>query len=111
MTAPGLESSWTVWLTLAAIALVTLLPRASFIVLGSRVPLPSLVQRALRYAPAAALAAVVAPDLLIAHGAVSFLNPKLGAGLVVLAVAWRWHNPFLPFLAGMGTLWALQYLT
>ncbi len=111
MFSAGLPDSWTIWLTFLAIALATTLPRASFIVLGSRVPLPSLVQRALRYAPAAALAAVVAPDLLVANDSVLFLNPKLGAGLVVLAVAYRWRNPFLPFLAGMLSLWTLQYVT
>ncbi|MBL8199458.1 MAG: AzlD domain-containing protein [Chromatiales bacterium] len=110
MTGPGFDDSWTIWLSLFAIALVTTLPRASFIVLGSRVPLPPRIQRALRYAPAAALAAVVAPDLLVANDVVSLLNPRLGAGLVVLAVASRWRNPFLPFIAGMGSLWALQYL-
>jgi len=39
------------------IGLATLLPRASFIVLGNRFSLPPTLQRALRYAPAAALAA------------------------------------------------------
>jgi hypothetical protein len=47
------------------IGLATTLPRASFIVLGNRVVLPSVVQRALRYAPAAALAAIVVPDVLV----------------------------------------------
>ena len=49
------------WLSFILIGLATTLPRASFIVLGNRVSLPSVVQRALRYAPAAALAAIVAP--------------------------------------------------
>lgn len=110
MTGPGFDADWTVWLSLFAIALATTLPRASFIVLGSRVPLPSRVRRALRYAPAAALAAVVAPDLLVANDVVSFLNPRLGAGILVLIVASRWRNPFLPFIAGMASLWVFQYL-
>jgi len=110
MTGTGVGDGWTIWATLFAIALVTTLPRASFIVLGSRVPLPAGLQRALRYAPAAALAAVVAPDLLVANAAVTVLNPRLGAALVVLAVASRWRNPFLPFIAGMGSLWVFQYL-
>ncbi len=109
MTAPAFGDG-TVWLAFFLLALATTLPRASFIVLGSRVTLPSRVLRALRYAPAAALAAVVAPDLLIANDAVSFLNPRLGAGIVVLIVASRWRNPFLPFIAGMGSLWLFQYL-
>jgi len=58
----------TLWLTFILIGLATTLPRASFIVLGSRVRLPSVVQRALRYAPAAALAAIVTPDVLVVAG-------------------------------------------
>jgi branched-subunit amino acid transport protein len=110
MSGPLLPDGGTVWLTFFLLALATTLPRASFIVLGSRVTLPSRVRRALRYAPAAALAAVVAPDLLVVNDAVSVLNPRLGAGIVVLAVASRWRNPFLPFIAGMAGLWVFQYL-
>jgi uncharacterized membrane protein len=58
----------SLWLVFLLIGLATTLPRASFIVLGSRVVLPSLVQRALRYAPAAALAAIVVPDILLVSG-------------------------------------------
>jgi len=65
------------WLTFVLIGLATTLPRASFIVLGGRVRLPSVVQRALRYAPAAALAAIVTPDVLVVSGDFAPLNPKL----------------------------------
>lgn len=95
---------WTLWLMLLAIGLATTLPRASFIVLGSRVTLPPVVQRALRYAPAAALAAIVAPDLLLVQGQIAPLNPKLLAMIAVVAVATRWKNPWLPFIVGMGVL-------
>lgn len=98
------------WLTFVAIGLATTLPRASFIVLGSRVQLPAIVERALRYAPASALAAVVGPDLLVRDGALHLLDPKLAAGAVAVLVALRWRNPWLPFLAGMGTLWGLRAL-
>lgn len=98
---------WTLWLMLLAIGLATTLPRASFIVLGSRVTLPPVVQRALRYAPAAALAAIVAPDLLLVQGQIAPLNPKLLAMIAVMAVATRWKNPWLPFIVGMGALHGL----
>lgn len=99
------------WLTFLAIAAATTLPRASFIVLGGRVGLPPAIQRALRYAPAAALAAVVAPDLVVADGLIAPFNPRAGAALVVLLVAARWRNPWLPFAAGMGALHLLRLVT
>lgn len=56
-----------VWLAIAGVLATTLATRASFIVLGARWRLPEVVERALRYAPACALAAIVGPDVL-AHG-------------------------------------------
>lgn len=98
------------WLTFILIGLATTLPRASFIVLGSRVALPAALQRALRYAPAAALAAIVFPDILIVAGEVQPLNPRLAAAGAALAAALLARDPWLPFLAGMGVLLGLRHL-
>lgn len=98
----------SLWLVFILIGLATTLPRASFIVLGNRVVLPSLVQRALRYAPAAALAAIVVPDVLLVSGEFAPLNPKLAAALAAIAAAMLWRNPWLPFIGGMGVLLTLR---
>ena len=98
---------WTIWPILIAIGLATTLPRASFIVLGNRVVLPPVLQRALRYAPAAALAAIVGPDLVVLQGNIAPANPKLLAMIVVVLVASRWKNPWLPFIVGMAALHGL----
>lgn len=45
------------WLTFVLVGAATLLPRSSFIVAGHRIQLSPNLQSALRYAPAAALAA------------------------------------------------------
>lgn len=99
----------SLWLTFLLIGLATLLPRASFIVLGQRASLPDTVQKALRYAPAAALAAIVVPDVVLVNGAPELFNPKLAAAIaaVLLAVTLS-RNPWLPFVAGMAVLWALR---
>ena len=98
----------TLWLVFILIGLATTLPRASFIVLGSRVVLPGVLQRALRYAPAAALAAIIAPDVLVVGGAVEPFNPRLAAAMVAVAVVMLSRNPWLPFIAGMGVLFVLR---
>lgn len=100
----------SLWLIFILIALATTLPRASFIVLGNRVALPSVLQRALRYAPAAALAAIVVPDVLVVGGTVEVFNPKLAAAIAAVAAALAWRNPWLPFTAGMAVLLGLRYL-
>jgi len=99
----------SLWLIFILIGLATTLPRASFIVLGSRVALPPVLQRALRYAPAAALAAIVAPDVLVVGGQIEPLNPKLAAAGVAVAAAALSRNPWLPFIAGMAVLLGLRH--
>lgn len=98
------------WLVFLLIALATTLPRASFILLGSRVTLPLALQRALRYAPAAALAAIVVPDIVVVGGTVNPVNPKLAAAAVAVAAAATARNPWLPFISGMATLLGLRFL-
>ena len=99
----------SLWLIFILLALATHLPRASFIVLGARVALPSVVQRALRYAPAAALAAIVVPDVILVSGDLQPLNPKLAAAAAAVAAGLLWRNPWLPFVLGMGVLLALRF--
>lgn len=76
-------STIDIWLTIGWLTVATILTRGSFFILGQAVKLPPKVQHALRYAPAAALAAVVVPDLVLADGtlAMSWTNPKLMAGI------------------------------
>ena len=104
------EMSYDIWLwiTFAVMALITVALRGSFILLGDRVRLPDALQQALRYAPAAALAALVVPDLLIDQGQVTPFNPKFAAGLMVILIVTRSRNPWLPFILGMAVLLGLR---
>lgn len=76
-------SAIDVWITIGLLTVATIVTRSSFFLLGDRVKLPAKVQHALRYAPAAALAAIVAPDLVLSGGAlnISLMNPKLLAAV------------------------------
>jgi branched-subunit amino acid transport protein len=80
---------WTAWSLIVGAALVAFLSRAIFVLPGSHLRLPATAERVLRYAPAAALMAIVAPDLAFMHGAlsISIENPKLIAGLVAFGLA------------------------
>ena len=98
----------SLWLIFILIGLATLLPRSSFIVLGQRASLPDTVQKALRYAPAAALAAIVVPDVVLVNGALEVFNPKLAAAIAAVLAVMLSRNPWLPFVAGMAVLWGLR---
>ena len=77
-------ADWEVWLTIAALTVATACTRSSFWMVGHHVTLPRRIQDMLRYAPACALAAIIAPDLLLAADhtlARNLANPKLLAGV------------------------------
>lgn len=94
-----------VWLWAAVIGLcaVTVLTRSFFLLTPSRFEFSSGVKRALRYAPTVAIAAVIAPDILMHQGRVDLTwhNPELLAGITsVLVFLWR-HSFIWALLAGM----------
>jgi len=93
------------WATLIGMALVTYALRASFLVLPPGVETPARVRRALRYVPAAVLTAIWAPELAFAPG-----NEQLAAGVVAIAVAWRWRATFVTILAGLTALHFFHWL-
>ncbi|MDR5736570.1 MULTISPECIES: AzlD domain-containing protein [unclassified Caballeronia] len=80
------------WLAILGMGLVTAVTRAFFLIGGERTVLPPRVQRVLRYAPAAALAAVVVPDVLETPAglSVALSNHAMWAALAALAYyLWR----------------------
>lgn len=91
------------WLTIILLTVATILTRSSFFLLGHAVKLPAKVQHALRYAPAAALAAIVAPDLVLANGALdlTWTNPKLIAGIGAAAFFLVTRHMLGTIIAGM----------
>ena len=56
-------------LTLLGLGAVTVLTRCFFFILNRELPFPAWAQRGLQYAPIAALAAVVVPEVMVSHGA------------------------------------------
>ena len=93
----------TLWLTLIGMALVTFALRAAFLVLPPGIELPALFRRALRYVPAAVLTAIWAPEVLVK-------NEQLPAGVVAIAVAWRWRMTFATIIVGLAALHFFAWL-
>ena len=77
-------ADWEIWVVILVLGVATACTRSVFWLVGHKVTIPPRVQEMLRYAPACALAAIVAPDLLLTPaGAVQldFHNLKLLAGI------------------------------
>ena len=70
---------------IAGLALITLITRAFFMLPESEIPMPSWLRRGLKYAPLAALAAVIAPEIVMSKG--HMIHTLADARLPALAVA------------------------
>lgn len=97
-----------VWLIILLSGAITFSHRSSFILLGSRLRMPTLLRRALAYIPPAVLAAMVAPALVADSGsAVGPFDVRLLALIGAGVVAWRARNLLVTFITGMALLWLL----
>jgi len=101
-------------LVIVGLALITVLTRSFFLLPNRDWPLPGWVQRALQYAPLAALAAIVVPDVFLTQGQLlqTLANARL-AGAVAAAAYFFWQRGilgtivvgmlvFLPLRIGLG---------
>jgi branched-subunit amino acid transport protein len=89
-------TSTQIWLAILGMTFVTVVTRAMFLIGGERTVLPARVQRMLRYAPAAALAAVVLPDVLATSEGLSFAPSNHEFYATLAGLAWfLWRRSML----------------
>lgn len=96
------------WYVLGAIALLvlcSLLTRSGYFMFGDLLPLTERMRRALRFAPVAALAAIIIPELLPwAYGDTPRLDIKALASLVAVLVFIRTRNAVWVIVAGIKSI-------
>lgn len=61
-------NNWEVFITIVGLAAITVFTRSFFLLSDHEIVLPDWVRRGLRYAPLAALAAVLAPEIVMSQG-------------------------------------------
>ena len=89
----------------------SIITRAGYMLVGAYLPLPDGLRRALRYAPVAALTAIVVPDLLPWKAGIGpVFDYKLVAGIVGAIVFLRFRNSVLVIITGMAALWLLRWI-
>lgn len=100
------------WIAIVGMTVVTVLSRALFLMAGERVTVPDRIQRALRYAPAAALAAIILPDLLTfeGHFTIAPSNDKLVAGVAATVCYVLTRRMVGMIVVGMAVYTALRLL-
>jgi len=104
-------SAVEIWITIVAMTIVTIATRTLMLVFGDRIPLPERVQHALRFAPACALTALIAPELLTEQGAwaISLANDKLIGGAIAIAVMLATRSMLATMGLGMAAHLAVRH--
>lgn len=82
------DITWSSLISILGLAVITVVTRSLFFISDSPWTLPGWAQRGLRYAPVAALSAVVAPEVLTTHG--MLVNTWQDARLYAAAVGAAW---------------------
>ena len=103
-------STLEIWLVILGMTVVTIFTRSLFLAVGDRMALPTRLQHALRFAPAAALIAIVLPDLLWNQGHFdpSWNNPRLMAGLAATVFYVATRRMLGMIFVGMGVFTVLR---
>jgi branched-subunit amino acid transport protein len=101
-----------IWITLFGMGLITFAIRASFLLFSEHFTLSRRLERALKYVPAAVMAAIITPALVLPEGQIdlSITNVRLLAGIIAAIVAWRSRSILLTIVVGMAALWITQWL-
>jgi branched-subunit amino acid transport protein len=105
-------STLDIWLIIAGLTIVTIVTRNFFIALGDTLRLPDRVLHALRYAPACALAGLIAPEVLMVQGALALplTNPKLIAAVAALVVMLATRSMVWTMVVGMVVFTGTRFL-
>jgi branched-subunit amino acid transport protein len=98
----GETDPWTL-VVIVGLAGVTVLSRCFFFILDRQWPLPAWAERALQYAPVAALAGVVVPEVVMSNGHLvdTWQDARLFAGLAAVAVYFWRKSVLLTLILGM----------
>ncbi|HEX5049061.1 MAG TPA: AzlD domain-containing protein [Gammaproteobacteria bacterium] len=89
-------SSTEALVCILGMAVITVITRGFFLLSDREWPLPMWLTRGLRYAPLAALAAIIAPEVLLSDGKLvaTWLDPRLLAVAAATAYFW-WQRGIL----------------
>ncbi len=103
-------SSSYAFFTIAGLTLITVVTRAFFLMSERELPLPDWVKRGLRYAPLAALAAVVVPEVVMTQGQlISTWQDARLYGVAVSTAYFFWRRDILgTIVTGMAVVITLK---
>ena len=97
-------------ITIVGLTLLTIATRGFFFLTPREVPFPDWLRQGLRYAPLAALAAVVAPEVVLTQGQLinTWRDARLFAVLAAALYFWRRRDLLGTILTGMAVMLPLR---
>ena len=110
MNAPMTVDPWHTGIAIVGLALLTVLSRGFFLLPRREVPIPAWLREALRYAPLAALVAIVVPETLLTQGhlVTTWQDARLFAAATGALWFWWRRNLLGTILSGSAVLLALR---
>ncbi len=105
-------SSFEIWGVIFGLTLITFISRGFFLLVGERIKLSETLQNALRYAPAAALVAIIAPELFFAQGSgdLEFNSPYLWGGICSIIAFGLTRSMLLTIILGVLAFTAIRLI-
>lgn len=104
-------STWEAVVSILGLGLITVLTRSFFLLPQREVPIPAWLREALRYAPLAALVAVIAPEVIMSNGHLiqTWQDARLYAAAAGALWYW-WRRGILgTIVCGTAVLLALRF--
>ena len=95
-------------------ALVTAWSRSFFLILGERVKVPDWVLEAIRFAPLAAMVAILAPEIFLPASASSVAEfnlklPNIWGGIAAIITFYLTRKMLITLIVGMGVFTAARF--
>lgn len=92
-----MNGDWLIPLVaIAGLAIITVVTRAFFMLPEREIPMPDWLKRGLKYAPLAALTAVIVPEIVMSHGElIGTLKDARLPGVVCAALYYFWRHGIL----------------
>lgn len=103
-------SSFEIWVVILGLTLITFITRGFFLLVGERMELSETLQNALRYAPAAALVAIIAPEMFFTEGSstMDITSPYFWGGVCSIIAFWLTRSMLLTIILGMLAFTAIR---
>ena len=100
------------YLTILGMMAVTFLARYPVLAFVSKIKLPTIILKGLKFVPAAVLTAIIIPAILLDDQQIdiSIHNSFLIASIIAGLTAWKSKNLLLTIIVGMSSFWVWKYI-